>query len=149
MLEMMKRRRKELGLSMAALGERIGIGRETIGAIERGKAKGRYGTIARIAEALGLSAFDIRAAQGIESAPVPHNEAIKRDFIPGKLYMIRQKRHGGNRIDEYECDWEEHETFRFIETAGIHHLFRHPIGGWRTSYTDAQLVSVKVTAKGA
>jgi len=149
MLEIVRQRRKELGLSLAALGKRINVTHETIGRIERGVGKGKYKTINRIAEALGLSVYDIRVAQEGGSAPIPSNAAIKRDFIPGKLYMIRQKRHGGNRIDEYECDWEEHETFRFMETAGIHHLFRHPIGGWRTSYTDAQLVGVKVTAKGA
>ena len=148
MLEIMKQRRKELGLTLEEIAKRIGVTRETVGAIERERSKGCNCTIAHIAEVLGLSMYDIRYAQEtgctlIATKPAS-NEAIKRVFTPGKLYVIRKKHRGGSHTPEDEADWGVKKKLLFVGTAGVHHMFRSPRGGWRTCYTDAQLVGVEV-----
>lgn len=144
MLEIMKQRRKELGLTLEEIAKRIGVTRETVGAIERERSKGCNRTIAHIAEVLGLSAFDIRCAQAISRAfSLTDPEAIKHVFTPGELYTIHKKHRGGSHDED-----EMRKTLRFVETVGTHHVFRSPHGGWRTCFTDAQLVGVDIT-KGA
>ena len=51
--------RKSAGLTQAGLAERAGLAFETISRLERGKAKPTIGLLAKIADALGVSAASL------------------------------------------------------------------------------------------
>lgn len=61
-------RRDELGLSQAALAERIGVHQATISAWELGRQLPRHNQMVRIAGALGVAATDLFAYEEEEVA---------------------------------------------------------------------------------
>jgi len=136
-LEVIQQKRREMGLTLTQLAEKIGASTSYLGYIEHGDKLGSDAMIKDIALALGLDYADIRRAQGVNHHP--DEELIPKikicTFVPGKTYKIRALGRFGTR-----------EKLRYLRKEGIHHVFQHPVAGWRTSYTDAQLVTAQVKA---
>ena len=146
-LRIIKQRRKELGLTAKQLSQNVGLATSSVSEIERGRVRGKEETIRKLAEALGLSYYDIRKAQDdieIQNLIRPNNAVFERTFKPGKLYRLEL-----GTIKGYgTLARAEHETLRYTRKSGKHHMFKHPTGGWLTSFTDTQLIGVVITERG-
>ena len=100
-----RERRRELGLSQAELGQRIGVGRQWIVAMESGKSRAELGLVLRAISALELSLridFDDRLSVIDEQrSPIavtdncfhtrrsPVSEEMQQ-CVPGKRAPVRQ-----------------------------------------------------------
>ena len=72
------------------------------------------------------------ARQAFEEAEL-RNKILNRKFTIGKKYFLIDK---GNSKPQ---DNESH-VFTYQGKQGKHHVFKHLLGGWITTRTDAQLI---------
>ena len=89
-----------------------------------------------------------------EDAVLRSRKAIERHFTKGACYQVINaakskkiidslKKSGKYKIQEINMnsnDPEQGYTFRYLGKVGIHHVFIEVCGGWKRTYTDAQLV---------
>ena len=153
-LEIMRRRREELGLTCEQLARKIHCGHTSINYIESGKRTGSNSLIRNIAVALGLDYDDIRAEQernnelAIKKIIAPQESATRSalnisspnqapKLKPGRLYKLAEQGFKGER-----------KKLRFLRDEGEHHIFQSPTGGWLESFTDIQLMDWRVTPCG-
>ena len=101
------------------------------------------------------SAEDITIVDEVdEDAVLRSRKAIERHFTKGACYQVINavknkkiidclKKSGKYTIQEINMNSNDPEhgyTFRYLGKVGIHHMFIEVCGGWRRTYTDAQLV---------
>lgn len=68
---LLRTRRKALGLNQDEVAERAGLDRGTISRVENGKGGHEFASIERIAQALGTSVSDLRGGATPEPLPPP------------------------------------------------------------------------------
>ncbi|MFW6049808.1 MAG: helix-turn-helix domain-containing protein [Myxococcota bacterium] len=88
----LRKRRKELKLSQAALAERVEVSVELISRIERGRCLPSLGTLARLCDALSVTPNDLLGyeAPAGERDPADKLAAMLRAIPPGRRREIER-----------------------------------------------------------
>lgn len=103
-----------------------------------------------LAEVLGLingetdSWADVKGRGRVRNGPIPLvHDLEKHEFEEGLVYELIPTRRSGNLVSSGELG-DKPQAFRYLGKQGCNHIFQSTGGGWRTSYTDAQLIGAKV-----
>ncbi|MBQ7220717.1 MAG: helix-turn-helix transcriptional regulator [Synergistaceae bacterium] len=139
--ELLRSLRKSSGLTIKKLGTLVGRSSETISSYEKGEYKPPRNVWERIQSALAGRKPKLPPAplQPPVLEPIPDPPSFT--FAEGQCYSVRDSPNsagfyagGINPMSGACC------IFRYEGKDGIHHCFRETRGGWRRTYTDAQLV---------
>jgi transcriptional regulator with XRE-family HTH domain len=88
----MKKWRKNRGLSQKLLAERCGAAHSYIRQIESGRGKPSFAFIGKLADALGIEAYqlfyDEAAAQGEKPSQLEYIESIKTNFLENMAHEL-------------------------------------------------------------
>lgn len=130
---------REKGLSYQDLARRTGYTKSPIHAAITGYKRGSEKLWRALADVLGVDAPPPPSSRGIPShggarigtrAPDPARGAAME-------YLKSAKRWHFTVGDKYDIDGVK---LRYVKKEGVHHIFTAVRGGYRVSYTDAQLV---------
>ena len=90
----------------------------------------------------------LKEVLGIDTWRTPEPESIPEPvtfvFETGRSYTIKDAKSSSNpngMISPPTGDWC---IFKYAGKNGIHHVFTETQGGWKRTYTDAQLIGKKI-----
>lgn len=137
----LRNERLQQGLTVKELAERTGLNASTIIAYEYGSRRPSIKRWQCLKEVLGI---DTWRTPEPESIP----EAITFAFEIGRMYTIKDIGWRSNECDLISPSSGWNCTFKYKGKDGIHHVFTETQGGWRRTYTDAQLIGKRIKEAG-
>ncbi len=129
--------RLQSGFSVKRLAQRTGIAISTIIGYENGSIMPSIKRWQRLKEVLGI---DTWRTPEPESMPEP----VTFSFEIGRSYTIKDIGWRSKECDLISPSSGWNCTFLYTGKDGIHHVFTETQGGWRRTYTDAQLIGKKI-----
>lgn len=129
------------GLSISELSEMTGVAQISLRAYEQ---QIKYPTLENFKKLADFFGWKVKPRKPekkssllselfFEVKPIEIPKNPEFNFSSGRTYEFRNK---GSNIAT---------LFKYVEKRGRHHVFQDVLGGWETTFTDAQLVGKKFT----
>ena len=146
--KLLRQLRKKAMLSQKNLAKFTGLSGTAIGHYEKGRYKPTPRKWQRIFEVLtNEDMWYVPEPEQIselsEPEPVEIPEPVKFTFTEGQYYTIRDVYTGRHYSDVNPATGKQC-VFRYEGMKGIYHCFVEAVGGWRRTYTNAQLIGKEI-----